>query len=438
VGEFLMPSLGADMEAGTLIEWLVKPGDTVERGDIVAVVGTDKADIDVEVFQSGVVESLLVDPGAKVPVGTPLASIATEAAGVTEEVPAERPEIALPAAPEAVTPAPPHIAVSSPLVRHRAHELGIDLTTVAGTGTGGTITREDVERAASPAPRRKVTPRAKKVAADLGLDLATIAGTGPEGAITEADVRAGGRGKAPLVTPEPTPAGVEPAVVEEVDRALAMRRAIGNLMARSKREIPHYYLTQDVDMTGALGWLDRENRQRDVTGRLIYAVLLMRAVALAAREAPEMNGYWVDDAFRAGDGVHLGVAVSLRGGGLIAPALHDADRKSLDELMAGLRDLVGRARTGRLRSSEMSDPTITVTNLGEQGVDSVLGVIYPPQVALVGFGRITERPWAEAGMVGARPIITVSLSADHRASDGHRGGIFLASIDRLLQEPEEL
>ncbi len=151
-----------------------------------------------------------------------------------------------------------------------------------------------------------------------------------------------------------------------------------------------------------------------------------------------MNGFWVDDAFRPAGGVHLGVAISLRGGGLIAPALHDADRKSLDELMAGLRELVRHARAGRLRASEMSDPTITVTNLGERGVDLVHGVIYPPQVALVGFGGIRERPWAADGMVGARPVVHATLAADHRASDGHAGSRFLALIDRLLQEPEEL
>ena len=161
-------------------------------------------------------------------------------------------------------------------------------------------------------------------------------------------------------------------------------------------------------------------------------------MARAAAETPAFNGFWVDGAFRPAGAVHLGVAISLRGGGLIAPALLDADHKTLDELMFGLRDLVARARTGRLRSSEMSDPTITVTNLGEQGVDLVHGVIYPPQVALVGFGAIRERPWAVDGMIGVRPVAYGTLAADHRASDGHDGGRFLTLIDRLLQGPAEL
>ena len=172
--------------------------------------------------------------------------------------------------------------------------------------------------------------------------------------------------------------------------------------------------------------------------RLLPAALLIKAVAHACRQVPEMNGFWQDGAFQPAENVHVGVAISLRAGGLLAPALHDADRKPLDEVMEALLDLGQRARAGRLRTSEMADPTITVTNLGERGVETIFGVIYPPQVALVGFGRITERPWAEEGMVGARPCLTATLSADHRASDGHRGALFLAAVARLLQEPEKL
>jgi pyruvate dehydrogenase E2 component (dihydrolipoamide acetyltransferase) len=217
-----------------------------------------------------------------------------------------------------------------------------------------------------------------------------------------------------------------------------MRRAIAALMARSKREIPHYYLATHIDLRRALEWLERENTTRPVAERLLPAALLLKAVALAVHQVPEMNGLMKADQFTPSRAVHLGVAISLRQGGLIAPAIHDADRLTLGELMRTLRDLVSRARAGTLRGSEMADPTITVTNLGDQGVESVFGVIYPPQVALVGFGRIAERPWAAGGMVGARPTVTATLAADHRVSDGHRGGLFLAAIDRLLQQPEAL
>jgi pyruvate dehydrogenase E2 component (dihydrolipoamide acetyltransferase) len=209
-------------------------------------------------------------------------------------------------------------------------------------------------------------------------------------------------------------------------------------MARSKREIPHYYLGADIELSAALGWLARENERRPVTERLLPVALLLKAVARAAREVPEVNGYFVDGAFRPSEAVHLGVAISLRRGGLVAPALHDVDRKALGDLMRELNDLVARTRSGGLRSSELTDATLTVTNLGDLGVGTVYGVIYPPQVALVGFGRVQERPWAVGGRIEARPVMSATLSGDHRVSDGIRGAQFLAKLDRLLQAPEGL
>jgi pyruvate dehydrogenase E2 component (dihydrolipoamide acetyltransferase) len=209
-------------------------------------------------------------------------------------------------------------------------------------------------------------------------------------------------------------------------------------MERSKREIPHYYLEETIDLTRALSWLEAENRARPVPGRILPAVLLLKATALALRESPELCGTWVEGGFRPASGIHVGVAISLRGGGTLAPAIRDVDRLALPELMAKLRDLVARTRRGVLRGSEVSDASITVTSLGEQGVAKVFGVIQPPQVALVGFGRIVERPWAEAGAVTARPTIAATLSADHRASDGARGARFLAAIAKRLGGPEEL
>ncbi len=289
----------------------------------------------------------------------------------------------------------------------------------------------------------KASPLARRRAAELGIDLESVDGHG--GVISVADVEAhGAAGGPPTTTEAPAATAVSaeppppPSIPDAGDRAAAMRQAIANLMARSKREIPHYYLQSTVDMSRALEWLARENGARPVADRLLPAALLLKAVAHAAREVPEMNGFLEDGVFARQEHVHLGVAVSLRGGGLIAPALHDADTLSLDDLMRGLKDLVTRARGGRLRSSEMSDPTLTVTNLGEQGAELVHGVIYPPQVALVGFGRIVERPWAVDGMLTVRPVVAVTLAADHRVSDGHRGGIFLAAIDRGLQAPETL
>ncbi len=217
-----------------------------------------------------------------------------------------------------------------------------------------------------------------------------------------------------------------------------MRRAIAAAVSRSNREIPHYYLGTEIDLTAALQWLTAENSKRPVTERILPAALFLRCVALAAREVPETNGFWINGSFRPSPSVHPGVAISLRQGGLVAPALHDVDQKSVEEVMRDLRDLVSRARAGTLRSSEMSDPTLTVTNLGDLGVETVFGVIFPPQVALIGFGKVVERPRLLQGSVVSAPTVTATLAADHRASDGHRGGLFLAAIDRLAQKPEAL
>lgn len=379
MAEFVMPTLGADMSAGTLLAWRKQPGDPVARGDIIAEVHTDKADIEVEVWTSGVVDKLLAEPGQLVPVGTPLAVIRESG-----KPPAGAP--AAVAAPAPAAEAPVRLLVS-PSAKSLADELGVDLGTITGSGPGGRIQRHDVEQAA--------------VAA------------------------------APVAPP------AQAAPVAEAPQA-AMRRAIGAAMARSKREIPHFYLAQTIDLSAATRWLAAENLRRPVRDRLLHGVLLLKAAALAAREVPELNATWRGGDVVQSEGVHLGVAVFLRGGGLVAPAVHDADTLTLDELMRAFRDLVSRARDGRLRSSEVSDPTITVTSLGERGAEVVLPIIFPPLVAIVGFGRPVERPWISEGQILPCPVITATVAADHRATDGHRAGTFLNALDRRLQEPDGL
>ncbi|MBI4500463.1 MAG: 2-oxo acid dehydrogenase subunit E2, partial [Gemmatimonadetes bacterium] len=209
-------------------------------------------------------------------------------------------------------------------------------------------------------------------------------------------------------------------------------------VARSKREIPHYYVGTTIDLGPVLEWLAEQNRDRPVADRLLPNVLLLKAVALAIHDFPELNARWIDGKPVMSEDVHVGVAIALRQGGLIAPALLHTDRQSLDELMRHLRDLVNRARTGGLRASELSQPTITVTNLGERGAETVYGVIYPPQVAIVGFGRVVERPWVVGGKIEARMVVSATLAADHRVSDGHRGGLFLSSVTDRLLEPGKL
>ncbi|MFF4603198.1 2-oxo acid dehydrogenase subunit E2 [Streptomyces sp. NPDC001339] len=451
MAEFTMPSLGSDMDEGMLQEWLVRPGDRVRKGDPVAVVETAKSAIEVESFETGTVGQLLVDPGTTVPVGTPLAVIepAAEPGAPEQPEPGERAKKpAKSVTPEkrrkAETARPVHERVherahgdEGPLIRHLAERAGVDLDTLHGTGHGGRVTRADVDRAAA-APRSpaRVTPFARRLARELGVDLSGVAGTGKDGSVRAADVREAAPG--PTVPVEPKGGSEVPVRPPQDRRPAGMREAIAGLMARANREIPHYYLSTTVDMAAAVDWMHERNRRSPVGERLLPAALLLKAAARAAHEVPELNGYWADGHFAPGDGVRLGVAVSLRGGGLVAPVLRNADALELPQLMADLKDLVARARTGRLRGSEVSDPTITVTNLGDQGVEAVFGVIYPPQVALVGFGRVVERPWAVDGLLGVRPVVTATLSADHRATDGAVGARYLTAVDRLLQNPEEL
>jgi pyruvate dehydrogenase E2 component (dihydrolipoamide acetyltransferase) len=384
---FRMPSLGADMEAGTLVEWLVGPGARVRRGDIVAVVETQKGAIEIEIFEDGTVAELLAAPGTKLPVGAPLARISGDGEAAHAAPPA-------PAAPEprrapSPAPQPAPLAAGPP----------------AAEGTAGRV---------------RATPAARREAARLGIALAHVRGTGVAGAVRLADLAA--EAAAPSRR-----AGFDPA---------AMRAAVGAAMARSKREIPHFYLSETVDLSPTLAWLERLNADRAPPERLLPAAALLRATARALAETPGLNGYWEDGGFRARPGVHVGWAVALRGGGLVAPAIRDADRLSLDAVMAAIRDLVARARGGGLRGSELTDPTITVTSLGDRGAEAVLPVIHPPQVAIIRFGRIVERPWVVEGKVVPRRVATLTLAADHRATDGHGAGLLLSRIDARLKTPE--
>jgi len=407
MGEFRMPSLGADMETGKLVEWLVAPGQPIQRGDIVALVETQKGLFEIEAFEEGIMGVPLVQAGQTVPVGTVLAMIGsgTEAAARTE-VPAEPP-----AAPAAASP------TESPAM------------TPAAT------------LAASPG-RIACSPSARRLALELGVDLATVRGTGPGGAIQRSDIEAAAKARATdattvVSTEKPVPAAPTKPMDAETSAA-RMRQAIAAAVSRSNREIPHYYLETEIDLSRPLQWLAAENHKRSIQERVLPVALLLKAVAKALRDVPELNGYWLEDGLQVKAEIHIGFAVALRQGGLISPALHQVDKLSIGELMQAMADLIERTRVGRLRGSEVTDATVSVTNLGDRGVKTVYGVIYPPQVALVGFGRIAERPWAEGGMLGVRPCVTATLAADHRATDGHQGALFLEALNRHLQLPEEL
>jgi pyruvate dehydrogenase E2 component (dihydrolipoamide acetyltransferase) len=370
---FELPSLGADMESGTVLEWYVHLGDQVRKGDVIALVSTEKADIEVEIWHPGQVAELLVEAGVEVGVGTPLL---------------------------------------------RLDRIGARPDVRSATGT---------DRPPSIGGRPLSSPLARTLAAERGLDLGAIRGSGPHDAIVARD----------LPAPAPPSSGPSPLTrrVEPADLRLAMRRTIATRMETANREIPHYHLDLDVDVSSTLARLEHRNRNRPIADRVLPAAVFLRAAALAAVRVPELNGHWIDGGFQPAAAVDLGVVISLRQGGLVTPTIAQADSLDLDQMMTALRTMVAGARTRALRSSWMGEASLTVTNLGDNGADRVSGVIFPPQVALVGFGRVRERPWViEGGAVSARPILTVTLAADHRATDGVTGSRYLEALARALTD----
>lgn len=391
--DFQMPSLGADMDAGTLVEWYKRTGDTLKRGDIIALVETQKGAIEIEVFKDGTLGEIKVNPGQKVPVGAVLATIMEPGEAMALAKPGReerRPEVAVPVPVSPPLPSPKPVVISPQAVA---------------------------------AGRLKVTPAARKRAAEARLDLNAIP-LGADGVIGLREIAA---------------AGAAPPTRRRPGLDLAeMRKAIAAAMSRSHREIPHYWVSQMIDVTPLFMWLEAENAKRLVASRLLYAAPLIKAVGIALRDSPELNGHYIDAAFHPSEGVHLGIGTALRGGGLVAPALHDADKLGIDALMTALSDLVPRARAGRLRSSELIDATATFSNLGEGTSDTILPLIYPPQVAVIGCGAAVMRPWVVDGSIVARRLLNVTVGGDHRVSDGRRASQFLSRLDQLLQKPEAL
>lgn len=386
--EFRMPSLGADMEAGTLQEWLKKPGDNVKRGDIIALVETQKGLIEIEVFDEGKIDSLLLKEGDKVPVGAIMALI--NAPAVVEEKKTEvKPEVKIELPKAELQPIEEKIVVPHPFNRIKA------------------------------------SPLAKAIAAEYKIDLAGVEGTGENGAITKEDIEKVIAQKSSTLKP------THSASTETI------RMAVAAAMSKSNRDIPHYYLELKVDMAKSIAWLTESNKQLAVKERLLPVVLLIKALAKSLVEVKELNAIW-DNGVILKNEINIGFVVSLRNGGVMIPAIKNADKKSLSEIMNSLNDLIPRARNLKLKSSELSESTITITNLGERSADKVFGVIYPPQVAILGFGSIVEQPWAESGMLAVRPVITITLAGDHRATDGHTGSRLLVAIKNYLQKPEEL
>ena len=388
--EFLMPSLGADMEAGTLVEWRKKPGDSVQRGDIIAEVETQKGLIEIEVFDEGIIGELLIKEGAKIPVGTVMALINPSGNVLeTKETTTQKTAIAIQPTEEK--------------------------------------TIEKVREEKSEARTIKASPLAKRIAAENNIDLSQIQGTGEDNAITKEDVENAIAQKEKIANSEE----------KNIPQVQAIRSAVAAAMSKSNREIPHYYLEKRIDITKAMAWLRETNHKLPIQKRLLPAALIIKATAKSLIDFPNLNATW-DNGLQLKKEINIGFVVSLRGGGIIIPTIHNANLKNTSEIMEALNDIIPRARAMKLRSSDLSDSTITITSLGEVGADVVFGVIYPPQVAIIGFGGSSQQAVVENGMLGIRHVFTVTLAGDHRATDGLTGSDFLVTLNKHLQNPESL
>ncbi|MGI9387971.1 MAG: dihydrolipoamide acetyltransferase family protein, partial [Methyloligellaceae bacterium] len=351
-------------------------------------VETQKGAIEIEVFEDGTLDKICVKPGEKVPVGHLLATIRSPAETVVHAWRDHEAAARQIARPKVSSPAP---VIQTPQVSVARHE--------------------------------KISPAARKFAAERGVDVSSLA-PGADGIVGLREVEAY--------------VSTQSDATLDADDQSQMRKAIASAMSRANSEIPHYYVGSSIDVTSLMSWLMAQNQSRNVEERLLYAAPLVRAVATALKKSARLNGHYRNGVFTPTPDINIGMAIATRKGGLISPAILDAGTLDVDATMQRLNDLVKRARSSGLRSSELSLGTVTITNLGHETADFVMPVIYPPQVAIIGCGQIRERPSVHESAVVPRQLMDVTLAGDHRVSDGRTGAQFLNRLSMLLQKPEEL
>ena len=406
--EVIMPQMGFDMKEGTLVRWIKREGDEVASGEIIAEIETDKAVVEIEAFDSGVLRQTLIDEGTTVPVGEVIAVIAAADEEVAERpapaaAPAKAPAAAAVPPPAAAPPAPP----PAPAMRG------------------------DV----------KASPLAKREAQKLGIDIAAVPGTGPNGRVTKKDVTdfAAGGAQAPAA-PAAAPSAVSaPAAGPKRGEVVAlskMRDAIARSMTYSKQHIPHVYLTAVVDMSDSARLRGQLNAALP-DDKISFNDMALKACAMALVKHPLMNASYTDAGIHVKERVNVGMAIALETG-LIAPALLDTDTLTLRDVAGATKALAGRARAGKLSADEYTGATFNVTNLGMYGVEEFTAIITPPQAAALAVGAVTPTPVVRDGEVQVADLMRVTLSLDHRVADGAQGAEFLAEVRRLLENPVTL
>jgi pyruvate dehydrogenase E2 component (dihydrolipoyllysine-residue acetyltransferase) len=426
--EVLMPRLSDTMEEGTLSQWVKHEGDQVRKGDVLAVIETDKAAMEMEAYDEGVLSRILVDEGSSVPIGTPIAVIGDQAAAA---VPAAQPLAQAPpaggppsgqarAAPGTPpgrapqpppAPQPPQQVRTSPLARALARKHGIDLTTVSGTGPGGRIVRADIEDA-----------------------IQQLGGGEPLAPATTAPAPAPVRPAAP---PSSAAAAAAPTALAADDEEVPLstvRRLTAERLAASAREAPHFYLTVVADAGELLAFRTQANGRHTADIKISITDLMVKACATALAAHPEVNVSWDDTRILRHHHVNIGVAVAIDDG-LIVPVIRDADRKTLTEIAREAHDLTTRARARRLTPDELSGGTFTISNLGMYGIRQFTAVINPPQAAILAVGEAARQPVVRGDQITVGTTMTLTLSIDHRAVDGATGAAFLTDLKELIEEP---
>ena len=464
--EITMPQMGFDMTEGIIANWLKAEGDPVQKGEAIAEIETDKTTIQIEAFDSGVLSKILAPVGAKVPVGEAIGYIG--APGEAVGGPAAQPVLATaPApAPEAsATPSPAGGAVNaSPVARRMAEQMGVDLAQVKGSGPGGQIMREDVEafaatkqETAAPAVtapalaetgRIIATPAAKKLAQEKQVDLRLVKGSGPEGRIVLADVETYAAKQPAPAAVAPQPAAVpqpqvapKPAAVPAGARTPArtpltrIRQTIAQRMTNSKTTVPHFYITVAVEMDAALKLREQINEAlKPENIKVSVNDLIVRATALALKRFPNLNASFMGDSIEQHEQVHIGVAVALPSG-LVTVTVREADTKTLRQIAVEMGGLASRAREGKAQAGDMGGQTFTISNLGMYGVESFVAIVNPPDAGILAIGASIPTPVVRDGEVVVRNIMHVTLSGDHRVTDGAEGAQFVNEVKRILENP---
>ena len=437
MADILMPRLSDTMEEGVVSAWVKKVGDDVRAGDVLVEIETDKAVMEHEAYEDGVLAEIVVGEGEAAPIGAPIARLRVAgepAAAPTPAAPAEQPE------PEPATEHPlilefsrdssgespsnsaetprstngvPAVqggrVPSSPLARRDAREYGIDLSTVTGTGPGGRIIRADVEVA-----RR---------AAATATSAAAPTPTGAEAAPTSATSAA------------PTTLAVDP-VDDEVLPLSSVRRTIARRLTESMQSAPHFYVTKTVDASALTAFRAQLNERLVAAGRPKVSVndIVIRAVAVVLRDHPVLNSSFAGDSVVRHGRIHVGMAVAAESG-LVVPVVRDADRKSLTQIAGETRELAGKARERKLGLDEMTGGTFTVSNLGMYGIDHFTAVINPPEAAILAVGAVRSEAGVRDGEVAVVERMTYTLSSDHRVVDGAQAAEFVRDLSTVLEDP---